>query len=77
MKISITTTPISTFCQKCNIIRLIGMGAISGAAGCEGSVKRTESIGSQWTRIPRRGLEEGQGKDTSIYVGQGSKRAPD
>ena len=32
MKISITTAPISTFCQKCSIIRLIGMGAISGAA---------------------------------------------
>ena len=37
----------------------------------------TGSIGSQWTRIPRQGLEEGWGKDTSIYIGQGSKQAPD
>jgi hypothetical protein len=25
-------------------------------------------MGSQWTRILRRGLEEGWGKDTSIYI---------
>jgi len=36
-----------------------------------------ESIGSQSTRIPRRGLEEGRGKDTSIYMSQVSKRVPD
>jgi len=39
-----------------------------GGQGCKGSVKRTESIGSQGTRILRRGLEEGRGKDTSIYI---------
>ena len=32
------------------------------------SVNRTRSIGSQITRIPRRGLGEGRGKDTSIYM---------
>ena len=35
---------------------------VSWLVYCEGSVKRTESIGRQWTRIPRRGLEEGRGK---------------
>ena len=34
----------------------------------EGSVNRTESINSQWTGIPRQGLGEGRGKDTSIYI---------
>ena len=32
------------------------------------SVNRTRSISSQVTRIPRRGLGEGRGKDTFIYM---------
>ncbi len=43
---------------------------------CEGSVNRG-SIGSQVTRIPRRGLEEGRGKDMSIYIVPSPSRAPD
>ena len=34
-------------------------------------------IGSLLMRISSQGLEEGQGKDTSIYKRQGSSRAPD
>ena len=34
------------------------------------------SIGSQCTRIPRRGREEGRGKDTSIYIAPRLGRAP-
>ena len=34
----------------------------------KGLINRIGSIGNQVTRIPRRGLEEGRGKDTSIYI---------
>ena len=35
------------------------------------------SISSQWTRIPRQGLEEGWGKDISIYMAPRPSQAPD